>query len=188
MNSHFLVNVDEQRIEIKTTAPFLMLGQQGAIIGHLFCRRTLTRRIELLSPADVALILSSHGKSLIEDYWGGYVAVICCPDGTVSIMRDPSGIMPCYWSEQQGAVRCSNDIEDIACGERSASIDLHALARYLASPGYWGSETGLAGVHELVAGKPSLYAINKQFRLSCGRHGILSRRSKPSRCVTLPSS
>lgn len=152
MTSHFVVKIRGNVFEVKATAPTIKLGERGLIIGHLFSRRDLGRRVQRFGPEEIEQILKSGGKALISNYWGGYVAIVADDCGHISLIRDPSGTMPCFWRERDGEFLASNDIEDAACWGGPAEVKTRSLAQYLASPGYHGSETGLYDVHELIAG------------------------------------
>lgn len=140
-------------VEVRTAAPIIKLGEGGCIIGHLFSRDIPSRRITHIEPAQSMRILLSAGRSLLTDYWGGYVAVILSSDGSVNIMRDPSGIMPCYWKQDGPQNSFSNDIASIAQSQTGATIDVQALAHFLASPEYSERNTGIDSVTEILPGE-----------------------------------
>ncbi len=52
----------------------IMLDQSGFIVGSLFERRGF-QRVSELNPIAQTVAIGSRGASLIEDYWGSYVAV-----------------------------------------------------------------------------------------------------------------
>lgn len=139
--------------EVRTAGPVIKLGEAGCIIGYLFTRTNPSRRIMQLEPAQWMRIIQTGGRSLLTDYWGGYVAVILPSDGRANIMRDPSGIMPCYWKQTRAQNSFSNDIGSVAQSETGASIDVQALAHFLASPQYSERNTGLDNVTEILPGE-----------------------------------
>lgn len=140
-------------VEVRTAGPIIKLGEAGCIIGHLFSRDIPSRRITQIEPALSTRILLSAGRSLLTDYWGGYVAVIRSSDGKVNIMRDPSGIMPCYWKQDGPQNSFSNDIASIAQSQTGATIDVQALAHFLASPQFSERNTGIDSVTEILPGE-----------------------------------
>jgi asparagine synthase (glutamine-hydrolysing) len=153
MSFHFVVETDGQRFSLQCEGPHISLGEQGVIIGHLFRRTDLKQRVLHFDAGEIQEIVASAGQALIHKYWGGYVAVLKGWDSSIRVLRDPSGIMPCYWRKKSGQFRCSNDIAYVACWQGPAHADLPALVHYLASPGYNGAKTGLMDAFELPAGR-----------------------------------
>src|SRR3546814_16707221 len=70
----------------------LALGRHGYLIGHLFERGGKSCRVMDLHKTAVARIGASSGRSLVSDYWGGYVAILVRPGGGLAIFRAPSGL------------------------------------------------------------------------------------------------
>jgi len=140
-------------VEVRTAGPIIDLGERGCIVGHLFSRDIPSQRITQIGPAQLTRILLSAGRSLLKDYWGGYVAVVLAADGDVKIIRDPSGIMPCYWKHDGNQNSFSNDIASIARSKTGPNIDIHAIAHFLASPQYSESNTALDNLTEILPGE-----------------------------------
>lgn len=152
MRLHYTITANATYFDVQSISPGIELGGNGFIIGYLFRKDDSNSRVIELSDVDIDEAIKSTGKSLIEKFWGGYIAIIRSNSGSIILIRDPSGIVPCYWRLRDGEVMVSNDIEDVACWGGPAAVKISELARYLASPGYNGNETGLEGVFELVAG------------------------------------
>ena len=132
--------------------PCIRLGNHGCIVGRLFTRQLPSRRVNEADDAMIADIIRSGGRSLIASHWGGYVLALVAGDGRIRVMRDPSGLLPCYFRRETLAIRIASDITDVA--ERGpAAVDFMELARYLASADAPGSATCVAGVEELVPGQ-----------------------------------
>lgn len=139
--------------EVRTAGPVIKFADKGCIIGYLFTRTNPSRRIEHLEPAQWMRIIQTGGRSLLSDYWGGYVAIILPSEGKANIVRDPSGIMPCYWKQDRVRNSFSNAIGSVAPREAGVSIDVQALAHFLASPQFSECSTGLDGVIEILPGE-----------------------------------
>lgn len=137
---------------IWSAEPTIALGKHGCIIGHLFTRELPSRRIRAVDGDMLARILRSGGRSLLSECWGGYVAAFVEPDGAVSILRDPSGAVPCYFRRENDAVRVADDIRELA-GRDATSVNPDELVRYLASPDAPGRSTGVFGIEQLIAGE-----------------------------------
>lgn len=165
MISHFKVRIEGGSFQLDATAPTIKLGERGVITGYLFSRQELGQRIDRFTDEQAAQIIETEGRTLITDYWGGYVAIISTKPNQVSVIRDPSGIMPCFWRQHEGSVVVANDIEDAACWGSPAKPDSARLAQYLASAGYHGDMTGLCDVSELLPGN-RLIIENGQITIS----------------------
>lgn len=100
-------------------------------------------------------VLKSGGSSLVRDFWGGYVAFVVRGEGSeVSVIRDPSAGMPCYYHLQDRVTVISSDI-DIAsqCGELHVDIDWEELAIHLQASQLRRARTCIRGLTELLGGE-----------------------------------
>ena len=129
--------------------PFDLAGH-GYLVGHLFERTGKSRRVVNLDETEVAKISASGGRSLVSDYWGGYVAILSRPDGAIAIFRDPSGLLPCYYRVDGADIILSSDAAALG---RRGGVDYGAIARFLASAGAPSRETCLEGVKVLLPGE-----------------------------------
>lgn len=128
----------------------LALGGHGYLIGHLFKRSEQSSRVVDLHKTAVEKIEASGGRSLVSDYWGGYVAILARPNGDLLIFRDPSGLMPVYYRSDRAGVTVSSDAADLG---RRGGVDYPAIARVLANGGAPSRETCLEGVRVLLPGE-----------------------------------
>jgi len=144
-------------LRVWSDEPVVHLGAHGCIIGHLFTRELPSQPVRQLDAAVVMSIVASEGQSLISSHWGGYVLALVTDDDRVIIMRDPSGLMPCYFRREVRAVKFASDITDVA-GRGEASVDFMELVRYLASADAPGSATCVAGAEELIPGRAVVLA------------------------------
>src|SRR3546814_16019509 len=70
-------------------------------------------------------------SDLLNRYWGGYVALTIGDDATLSVVRDPSGMMPCYVRRTPDGAILASDMPALA--ERGqVDVDHGALARTFA--------------------------------------------------------
>lgn len=141
----------------------LQIGARGIVIGHLFEHGETSRRVSELDDAAVARILASNGRSLASDYWGGYVAVLALRDDEVSIFRDPSGMMPCYFRKAGSGITLSSDAADLG---RAGGVDYPEVVRFLASAGAPSRKTCLQGLELLVPGECLTISAQSQ-HLTC---------------------
>lgn len=137
---------------IWSAEPTIALGEYGCIIGHLFTRELPSRPVRAVDGDMLARILRSGGRSLLSEFWGGYVAAFIGPNGSANILRDPSGAMPCYFRRENDSVRVADDICELAA-RGTTSVNRDELVRYLASSDAPGRSTCVFGVEQLIAGE-----------------------------------
>lgn len=147
------------RVRLWTTAPWIDLGGAGFIVGPLFSRSSPPARVADLGPAESRAIVETRGKALLDRYWGGYVALLIGDDGNLSVIRDPSGMMPCYVHRGASVITLASDMGALA--ERAAvTIDYDAIARMFAGIDTIGRRTGIVGIDELLPGERLLVTPN----------------------------
>lgn len=132
--------------------PLIPCRDRGCIAGYLFRRASPCGRILELDEDAVDRAIATRGASLLADYWGGYVALFENDDGSVEVLRDPSGMLPCYVRRKDGVTHLSSDTTALIC-PGTAAIDFETIAKMLASVDALGHRTGLAGVLELLPGE-----------------------------------
>lgn len=133
-------------------APRIDLGDRGFIVGALFRREAPASRVTDLDPDERQRIVETQGSALLANYWGGYVALLIGDGGILSVLRDPSGMMPCYMRRDAGSVALASDMAALAM-PGCAVVDFAALARMLAGIDVIGRRTGIAGIEELFPGE-----------------------------------
>ncbi|NML06730.1 asparagine synthase-related protein [Sphingomonas sp. G-3-2-10] len=134
---------------------------RGVVWGHLFDRHGSTRvtaldRREIAVPSDL----------FVERYWGGYVAIRDLGD-RIEVLRDPSGMVSCYYAEIDGAHLLTtrpNLLFDH--GLLKPEIDWTIVAQSLVYRDLRPAQTALRGVSELLPGIV-LEIRDDQARSSC---------------------
>ncbi|HET6523516.1 asparagine synthase-related protein [Sphingopyxis sp.] len=130
----------------------MRVDSETAIIGYLFKRGPPSRRVMEFSPDEAERLSKSGGRSLLREYWGGYVMIRADVSGTVSILRDPSGALPCYFRREADHILFAGSIADLA--EPGPGVaDLEEIARIAASGDARGRRTCVSGIDELIAGE-----------------------------------
>lgn len=135
-----------------SSAPLIDLDDRGFIVGALFRREVPSTRVTELDPSERQRILDTAGGALLANYWGGYVSLLIGDDGTLSVLRDPSGMMPCYMRRDAEGVALASDMTALTTPDRSV-VDYAALARMFAGIDVIGRRTGIAGIEELFPGE-----------------------------------
>src|SRR3546814_15015632 len=86
-------------------------------------------------------------------YWSSYLCSSDLrPDGSVTVLRDPSGMMTCYMRRNADHVTLASELTTLAVPGRTA-IDYGPLARMFAGIDLLGRCTGIVGVEELLPGE-----------------------------------
>jgi len=129
-------------------------GRRGLVLGALFQRTGPLDAVETLDAGVSDRIVRTAGQSLIDDFWGGYLAFVLEADGAgVHVLRDPSGGTPCFHLRQGGVTYLVSDVAlAFDLGLVDGSLDWSFVAHHLAFPGLRTARTGLVGVSELIAG------------------------------------
>lgn len=141
-------------VAVWASGPVLDLGKRGCVIGHLFTRSRPSKRVAQLGEAEIDKIAASGGRSLVSDYWGGYVAVLVDAGGRTTILRDPSGAMPCFVRRCEGCLFAANDAWLVStCDGMRPRVDFTEVARLLHAFDSAGAKTCLSDVVELIAGQ-----------------------------------
>nr|WP_294817259.1 asparagine synthetase B family protein [uncultured Sphingomonas sp.] len=105
-----------------------------------------------VAPGEARAWVATGGRRLIEAWWGSYVAVLVSP-GTVTIVRDPSGTIPCYYRHSpDGLVAASDTIRAALPGQARFSLDWDEILSVLQFSGRRTERTGLIGLKELLPG------------------------------------
>lgn len=138
---------------------------KGTVLGVLFDSQhnhCLSAR-EIQSDPALRTGGTATARHLAQHYWGGYV-VLLSPQhrNGVCVFRDPSGMIPCYYTNARGITLVSSDARNFLSLESSRdtrkpllSIDINwqYLAGFLAHSQLQIRETGLKNVYELLAGE-----------------------------------
>lgn len=146
--------------------PYCLPNGLGVIFGRLFFADRPHVPVEEVSlPAgDSALDI---GRKILACYWGSYVAILRSRDeSSVVVFRDPSGRIPCYYTEASGAYVFFSDIRDIAPLGLRFSLNERYLAAYILHQPLHVTETGLREVSEILAGD-AVSIGNRQVSVSC---------------------
>lgn len=126
--------------------------EHGAIIGKVFHRHGAGPAIRELSPQSQAAIAREPAGELIRRYWGSYVAA-WIEGARVCVLRDPSGLLPCYYVTSSEFTALASDAPLLVeAGLARPSIDFSSLARILYANELPLAETAISDVSDLLAG------------------------------------
>ncbi len=130
----------------------------GAVLGTIFSRGfdgAASTRAKAFDDAEAARIVASGGKRLLEKYWGRYVAVVRAPDtADVWVLREPSGSLPCWYTERDGISFVCSDIEDCRdLGTFNFTVNWDYITGRVAHAGLQVRDTALNEVSEIQPGE-----------------------------------
>jgi asparagine synthase (glutamine-hydrolysing) len=127
-------------------------GGSGFLFGRVFPRHAQQRQLGRDNAVALSEIASSPIEVMRDRYWGAYV--LCFETaGRTTIVRDPMGGMPVYFTKQGRSLFLSSDVGLlIGVSTATPSIDWSEIPRYLANKDFPTARSGLEGIRELLAG------------------------------------
>lgn len=124
----------------------------GLIVGKLFSRHGPPEQIRGLNNGDTRSATFSAGRHLVKNFWGSYVAAFKSASG-LSVLRDPSGGLPCYYAQGDLGTAFASDFKLLEAGGLVVPIvDWEVVGRALYLPHLPFEETAIGGVTQLLAG------------------------------------
>lgn len=135
-----------------------LLFDQGVILGRLFRRQdTPSGSLDIsLSASEGDRILKTDGRALIDDYWGRYTAVLRSTQQGTSVLRDPSGTLPCYLSNIEGVAVFFSWLEDLIAftpNSPTPRVSWQSIAALLSLGHLGGRDTALEGISQILPGQ-----------------------------------
>jgi asparagine synthase (glutamine-hydrolysing) len=131
---------------------------RGVVLGRFFRRGELgkprTADVQL-TEAEIDRIVRTEGQSLINDFWGRYVALLPA-SGASHVLRDPSGALPCYRLQLDGVGIAFSWLEGLLealPGLPLPGINWDGVAAHLAQGQLSGVATALDEVFHVPAGE-----------------------------------
>lgn len=131
--------------------PSLAIPGHGLLIGQLFTKdgQPISERLDIDGSA---CELTRH---LLQNTWGIYLAILIDhgDNATITLLRDPSGAMPCVYSLVDGEGFITSDIGlAVDLGLYRKEVDWQAIAHGLNFPYLKTGRTALKRVSELLPG------------------------------------
>lgn len=131
---------------------------RGVVLGRLFDRRACNATNEqiahLLAGSDA--IVTSGGRTLLDRYWGRYVAFFESVNGDLQVLRDPSGTLPCFILGHEGVTVAFSWLEDVLSLLPQIPVprpDIDAVAACMAFGELTGRRCALEGVTQALPGE-----------------------------------
>jgi asparagine synthase (glutamine-hydrolysing) len=109
----------------------------------------------MLGKQETLNLLSTNGRALMESYWGRYIAFLCnAATFTTTVIRDPTGNLPCYFAQYEGITALFSCMADCARVEEFA---LQVDWEYVRNRVAWGPTIlpgiGIGNSYELHRGE-----------------------------------
>ena len=123
------------------------VGESGCILGWLFHRNGPARQLDGLSADEAAAVSSSDGSAILSSFWGGYVAAFA-GSASVRVMRDPSGMLPCYFASCGDFILFASDAEILVAAGVAINFDFEEIGRQLYRAFVPSPSTALRNIRE----------------------------------------
>lgn len=141
-----------------TNQAYPLHDQRGVVLGRLFLQdepQASTDRVtQRLAMSE--RVIATGGRDLLENCWGRYVAFFESPDGSIHVLRDPSGALPCFGLRHGGVTVVFSwleDVLDLLPQIPTPEVCQQGLAAYMAFGELTGRRTALQGVTQVLAGE-----------------------------------
>jgi asparagine synthase (glutamine-hydrolysing) len=165
----------------RPAAATLLHQGHGVILGTLFPKELNVSPRDWRPLFDEELtkeLLRTKGRQLVNQFWGSYVAFLVTLGGaTQYIVRDCSGMIPCYTIEHGGITIATSDIQDISgLPIQSFSINKRYLAGFIYEVDLSQRECALNEVKEVLAGECLEFKDGRSSHLTLWDPREVSRR------------
>lgn len=136
------------RLFVSAGTPTVPVPGHGLVIGRLFGKAG-----EPITELDFDGTASELVNHLLQNAWGEYVAFYVDESGSLVLLRDPSGSVPCVYALNKGEGFITSDITLATnLGLHVREVDWRAIAHGLAFPYFRTDRTALKHVRELLPG------------------------------------
>jgi asparagine synthase (glutamine-hydrolysing) len=114
--------------------------------------------VGLAFPHRLSASTSSQARALLESHWGMFVGFKSGADGQISVVRDSSGQLPCYYrADGTGWVIASDlDLLRTSCSS-CIEIDWAEVGDELLFINHFSARTALLGIRELLPGEALIF-------------------------------
>lgn len=140
---------------------YTLPSNKGVILGKLFRKKGRNpppQRSLTLSTQESDDIFASQGESLIDSFWGRYVAFLMSPAGEPKVLNGPSGFIPCYKinvNEVTIIFSWLEDLFDYLSVPLPLSANWQAITAHMLLGGLGGNDTALEEIQQILPGELS---------------------------------
>ena len=139
-------------VKLWSDEPMVAIDARTVVLGYLFRKGPPSVRVREGAGVDGSALAAANGRALITGYWGGYVFVHVTDGGALYVLRDPSGLLPCYIRRSGAAMALAGDVTNLVVPGPNR-INFEEIGRILASGDARSAKTCLVGIEELIAGE-----------------------------------
>ncbi|MEJ5976595.1 asparagine synthase-related protein [Novosphingobium sp. PS1R-30] len=124
----------------------------GLVLGRIHRRAGAMPCVAAFSPDETDAVLATRGQSIIDMFWGDFLAFVVA-DGSVTVIRPPFSDLPCLHLERGGLHVLASDLALLkTCLQTRISPNWDAIALHLMTSGLRQERTCVEGVSELLGG------------------------------------
>lgn len=139
------------RVFVSADVPTLAIPGHGLLIGRIFTKdgQPISQRLDFDGFTHELI------GNLLQSTWGDYLTVLVDHEdnSTITLLRDPSGAMPCIYSLVDGEGFITSDIGlAVDLGFYRKEVDWQAVAHFLNFPYLKTARTALQHIWELLPG------------------------------------
>jgi asparagine synthase (glutamine-hydrolysing) len=144
------------RVFVSVDVPAVSLPGRGLLIGQVFTKdgQPISQRLDIGGSA------RELARRLLQNTWGDYLAILADRNDSsaITVLRDPSGAMPCVYSLADGEGFITSDIGlAVDLGLYRREVNWTAIAHCLNFPYLKTARTALKHVMELLPGSMLTY-------------------------------
>ncbi|MGQ3050704.1 MAG: asparagine synthase-related protein [Roseateles sp.] len=137
---------------------YLLPSHAGVVLGRLFRRADQSPaagKDTELTDREGDEVVRSDGRTLVEQFWGRWVAFLACWTGESRVLRDPTGTLPCFHMETEGLSVVFSWLEDVYAVLElpPPQTNWDAVAAVLVYGRLGARETALTGVTQVLPGE-----------------------------------
>jgi asparagine synthase (glutamine-hydrolysing) len=132
------------------------LADSGTVLGTIFRNRagSHTKPEPAFSEQAVRDIRSTKGQYLVDNYWGRYVAFSRGADGRLRVIRDPTGALPCFYTQTDHVTVFFSHLEDyLGLVPAQLRIDWDHVTDCLQYMQMACRQTGFTEISQVLAGE-----------------------------------
>jgi len=156
------VNLDAPGFKVFSKIPtqgafraYALARQSGVVLGTIFPTKSAQTPDSIFSVAAADGIVASRGRSLINEYWGRYIAFVRGADPrTQWVLKDPTGRLPCFLATHAGVSLVFSYLPAVmALAAIPWSINWRYVASRVGCGGGRPGDTGIQAISEICGGE-----------------------------------
>jgi hypothetical protein len=133
------------------------LADSGTVLGTIFRNRSgaqTARKTPAFSETEMRDIKYTNGKYLVEHYWGRYVAFSRGTDSCLRVTRDPTGALPCFYTQADHVTVFFSHLEDyLGLVPTQLTVNWEHVGDCLQYMQMASRQTGLREISQVLAGE-----------------------------------